>query len=105
MRLASKARVVVETVRDVTLILDDSCLLKLKDCLYASKFRKNLISVSSLCKLNYSLVFMKMNDPFICWGSLVDNLYCVTPLIFLPSNENYHILRKRKEHSINQTQL
>ena len=77
MRLASEVRVVVQAVRDLTLILDDSCLLKLKDCLYASKFRKNLISVSSLSKLNNSLVFMKMNDPFICSGSLVDNLYCV----------------------------
>ena len=28
--------------------------LVLKYCLYVSKSRKNLISVSSLCKLNYS---------------------------------------------------
>ena len=52
--LTSKVRIFVLVVREVTLILDDSCLLELKGCLYVTKFRKNLISVSSLCKLNYS---------------------------------------------------
>ena len=55
--LASKVRIVVQAVGDVTLILDESCLLELKDCLYVLEFRKNLISVTSLCKLNYSMVF------------------------------------------------
>ena len=45
-----------------------------------------------------------MNDLFICLGSLIDNLYRVIPLFFLPSNENYHISQKKKI-SINQTQL
>ena len=55
--LASKVRIVVQAVGDVTLILDESCLLELKGCLYVLEFRKNLISVTSLCKLNYSMVF------------------------------------------------
>ena len=76
----------MQTIGDVTIILYDSCLLELKDCLYVPKSRKNLISFSSLCKQNYSLafykkqVFIKMNDLFICLGSLVDNLYHVTSL-------------------------
>ena len=55
--LTSKVRIFVLVVREVTLILDDSCLLELKGCLYVTKFRKNLISVSSLCKLDYTVVF------------------------------------------------
>ena len=55
--LTSKVRIFVPVVREVTLILDDSCLLELKGCLYVTKFRKNLISVSSLCKLDYTVVF------------------------------------------------
>ena len=100
----------MQAVRDVTLILDGSCLLELKDCLYVPKSRKNLISFSSLCKQNYSLafykkqVFIKMNDLFICLGSLVDNLYHVTSLFIQSSNENYHVSDNRKEPSINQTQ-
>ena len=46
-----------------------------------------------------------MNDLFICLGSLIDNLYHVTSLFFLSSNENYHISLKRKEPTINQTQI
>ena len=44
-------------MRDITLILDDSSFLELKDCHYIPKRRKNLILVSSLCKLNYSMAF------------------------------------------------
>ena len=73
--LAFEVRVIVQKVRDIALILDDSCLLELKNYLYVFfffYFRKNLILVSRLCKQNYSLVFnnkhvfIKMNDLFIC---------------------------------------
>ena len=83
-------------MRDVTLIFYDNSLLELKDCLYVLEFRKNLISVCSLCKLNYSFlfnnkqVFIKLNNLFICSGSLIDSVYHVIPLSVLPSNENYH---------------
>ena len=57
LKIASEARIVVKAMGDVTLILDDSCLLNLKDSLYVLKYMKNLILVSSSCKENYSLVF------------------------------------------------
>ena len=111
--LASKLRIVVQVVGDLILILDESCLLELKDCLYVLESRNNLISISSLCKLNCSmvfffhnkLVFIKLNGSLICLGSLVDHLYPLYPLFIFPSNENYHVSQKRKEPSINQTQL
>ena len=109
--LAFQARIVVQEVRDVAPILDNSCLLELKDCLYVLEYRKNLILVSNLCKLNYSMVLnnkqvcSKMNDLFICLESLLDNRYYVSPLSLLPSNENNHIPLKRKEISTNQTQF
>ena len=92
----------MQVVRNVALI-DDSCPLELKDCLYVSKSIKNLISVSSLCKLNYSMVFndetvfINMNNLFIFLGSLVDNIYQVSPLFVLLSNENYHISLQTKK--------
>ena len=46
-----------------------------------------------------------MNDSFICSILLIDSLYCVTPLSIFPSNENYHISRKRKEPNIKQTKF
>ena len=71
----------MEVVGDVTLILDDNCLLELKDCLYVPDSRKTLILVSSLCKQNYLFVFLynkqifsNLNDSFICSRSLIDNL-------------------------------
>ena len=107
--LASKARVVMQAVGDVTLIFSDNSLLTLKDCLYVPESKKNLILVSSLCKLNYSFlfnnkqVFIKLNNLFICSGSLIDSVYHVIPLSVLPINENYHISQKMKEPSTNQT--
>ena len=110
LNLASNERIVVQVVEDVTLILEMNCLLKLKNYLYIPKSRKNLILVSSLCKSNYIVFFnnqviIKMNDLFICSGSLVDNLYHMTLLSLFPSNENNHISLKRKEPNTNQTYL
>ena len=105
--LASKARIVVQAIGHATFILDDSFFLEFKDCLYVLESRKNLISVSSLCKLNYSMVFynkhvfINLNDSFICFGLLINNLYCVTSLSNLLSNENYHNSLKRKKPIIN----
>ena len=105
--LTSKARVVVQAVTDVTLIFSISSFLVLKDCLYVPKSRTNLIYISSLYKLNYLFlvnnkhVFIKLNNSFICSQSLIDSLYHISPLSIFPTNENYHISRKRKEPSTN----
>ena len=40
--MTSVARIVVQVVRDVTLILENNKHLELKDCLYVPEFRKNL---------------------------------------------------------------
>ena len=53
LKIASEARIVMKAMGDVTLILDDSCLLKLKDCLYVFESRKNLILVSNFCNRVY----------------------------------------------------
>ena len=100
----------MQAIGDVTLILENNCLLELKDCIYILESRKNLILVSNICKLNYLVFFnqqviIKMNVLFICSRSLVDNFYNVTPLSLLPSDENNHISPKRKEPNTNQTQI
>ena len=94
------------------LILDNNYVLEHKDYLYVPKSSKDLIMVSSLCKLNYLVffflnkrVFIKLHDSFIYSRSLIDNLYHVSLLSILPSNENYNVSYKRKKLSTNQTQL
>ena len=92
----------------------DKCLL-LKDCLYVPSIRRNLISVSSLVRDGYSVLFndyviIKLNKRFICSGTLMDNLYIINPVSpSLQQNElnNTNVLPcKRKEPSqMNQTYL
>lgn len=59
LNLASNAKIVMQAMGDATFILKNNCLLELKDCLYVLKSRKDFISVSSLCKSNYSVFFNK----------------------------------------------
>ena len=59
--------------------------LLLKDCLYVPSIRRNLISVSSLVKDGYSVLFndyviINLNKSFICYSTLVDNLYIINPI-------------------------
>ena len=85
----------------------DRCLL-LKECLYVPSIIRNLISVSSLVKDEYSVLFndsiiIKLNKRFICSGTLMDNLYIINPVSpSLQQNElnNTNVLPcKRKEPS------
>ena len=62
----------------------DRCLL-LKGCLYVPCIIRNLISVSSLVKDGYSVLFndsiiIKLNKRFIYSGTLMDNLYTINPV-------------------------
>ena len=89
--------------------------LLLKDCLYVPYIRRNLISVSSLVKDGYSILFndsviIKLNKRFICSGTLIDNLYIinhVSPSLQQNELNNTNGLScKRKEPSqMNQTYL
>ena len=95
---------------DVTLVLENNKHLELKDCFYVLESRKNLISISSLIKLVYSIYFNKnvsftKNDSFICLGILVDKLFHTTPISLLFVVENNHVSLKRKIPSTNHTYL
>ena len=84
--LASSERITMQALGDITLVLEIKCLLKLKNCLYVPKFRKNPILASSLNKWNYSVYFNKEliignNNSFIFLDPLVDNLYHITPFL------------------------
>ena len=83
----------MQAMRDITLLLENNKHLELKDFLYASKFRNNLISISSLNKSYYLVcsnknVFIRKNGSFICLGILVDNFFCITPISLLSIVEN-----------------
>ena len=86
--LSSNVRIDVQAMRDVTLILGSNCYLKLKNCLYVPKSRKNLISISNLNKYDYSVYFnkrflLKKYNSFISSSPLVDHLYLITPISLL----------------------
>ena len=79
------------------------------DCLFVPDSRKNLISVSKLCNDNYSISFnktyvsiMKENEVVTC-GTLMNNLYHIDCVVIQVDNVENSL--KRKEPSINQTQL
>lgn len=57
--LVFAARIAMEVVEDVTLILENNKYLELKDFLYLPKSRKNFISFSTLNKLDYLIYFNK----------------------------------------------
>ena len=106
--MAFIASIVVQAVGDVTLVLEKNKHLELKGCLYIPEYIKNLISVSSLNKSDYSIyfnknVFIRNNDSFICWGILVDNLFHITLISLLSVVENNHVSLRRKIPNINQT--
>ena len=110
---ATKEAVVV--VGDYYLNFGTNRYLLLKDCLYVPSIRRNLISVSSMVKDGYSVLFndsviIKLNKRFIYSGTLMDNLYIinlVSPSLQQNELNNTNVLPcKRKEPSqMNQTYL
>lgn len=57
--LVFAARIAMEVVEDVTLILENNKYIELKDFLYLLESRKNFISFSTLNKLDYLVYFNK----------------------------------------------
>ena len=95
--LTSNASTIVKLVEDVTIVLENKYLLKLKDCLFVPRSKRNLILVFSLNKWNHLVylnkeVIIRKNNLFICLGTLVDNLYHKPLLLF------YFVLRIIKFH-------
>lgn len=50
-------------------------------------------------------ILIKVFLSFICWGSLVDSLFCIIHISFLPCTGNYQVSLKKKVPSTNQTYL
>ena len=113
--MGNATKVAAVTVGDCYLNFGRDIYLLLNDCLYVPSIRRNLISVSSLVKDGYSVLFndsviIKLNKRFICSGTLMDNFYIINPISpSLQQNElnNTNVFPcKRKEPSqMNQTYL
>ena len=113
--MGNDTKVATVAVGDYYLNFGRERYLLLKDCLYVPSIRRNLISVSSLVKDGYSILFndsviIKLNKRFICSSTLMDNVYIINPVSpSLQQNElnNTNVLPcKRKEPSqMNQTYL
>ena len=104
LKMASLASISIIAVGDLSLSFSNNSVLVLHDCLFVPDSRNNLISVSKLCNDSYSISFnktyvsiMKENEVVTC-GTLVNNLYHIDCVDVEKS-------LKRKEPSINQTQL
>ena len=115
LHMGNATKVATIIVGDYYLNFGRDRYLLLKYCLYVPSIRRNLISVSSLVKVGYSVLFhdyviIKLNKTFIYSGTLMDNLYIINPICpSLQQNElnNTNVLPcKRKEPSqMNQTYL
>ena len=113
--MGNATKVVAVAVEDYYLDFGLDKYLLLKDCLYVPSVRRSLISVSSLVRDGYSVLFndyviIKLNKRFIFSGTLMDNIYIIKPLsLSLQQNElnNTNVFPcKRKEPSqMNQTYL
>jgi len=81
LRVGNDLAVVVESVGDVSIVLDSGFELVLKNTFYVPSFRRNFISISLLDKLGFSFTFdsrkisMVLNTQVIGYGILVDGLY------------------------------
>ena len=109
LKMDSSASIPVIAIGDLSLSFSNNSVLVLRDCLFVPYSRKNLISVSKLCNDNYSISFnktyvsiMKKNEVVTC-GTFVNNLYHIDCVVIQVDNVEKSL--KRKEPSINQTQL
>ena len=113
--MGNATKVTAIAVGDYYLNFGKDRYLLLKDCLYVPSIRRNLISVSSLVKNGYSILFndsiiIELNKIFICSGTLMDNIFIinhVSPSLQQNELNNTNVLPcKRKEPSqMNQTYL
>ena len=109
LKMASSASISVIDVGDLSLSFSNNSVLVLHDCLFVLDSRNNLISVSKFCNDSYSISFnktyvsiMKENEVVTC-GTLVNILYHIHYVVIQVDNVEKSL--KRKEPSINQTQL
>ena len=80
--MGNATKVAAVAVGDYYLNISRDIYLLLKDCLYIPSIRRNLISVSSLVKDGYSILFndyviIRLNKIFIYSSTLMDNLYII----------------------------
>ena len=95
------ARIAMQAIGDVTLVLENNKHLELKDYFYVLDSSKILVLVSSINKSNYLVyfnknVFIRKKVSFICSGMLVDNPFCIIVISLFPTIENNHVSLKRK---------
>ena len=109
LKMDSSASISVIVVKDLGLSFSNNPVLVLHDCLFVPDSRKNLISISKLCNYSYSVSFnktyvsiMKENEVATC-VKLMNNLYHIDCVVIQVDNVEKPL--KRKELSINQTQL
>ena len=99
LKMTSSTSILVIVVGDLSLNFSNNLVLFLHDFLFVRGSRKNLISVS----FNKTYVsIMKENEVLTC-GTLVNNLYHIDCVVIQVDNVEKSL--KRKEPSINQTQL
>ena len=91
--MGNDTKVVAVAVGDYYLNFGRDRYLLLKECLYVPSIIRNLILVSSLVKDGYSVLFndyviIKLNKRFICFSTLMNNLYIIKPVsLSLQQNE------------------
>ena len=107
LKLGNGELISVKAIGLVVLLFDNNRTLCLEDCLFVLDFKRNLVSVSCLVEHGLTLQFnssvsIRSRSSFICFGSLMNNLYFLSPLSYdinvieIVENEHNHLTKKRK---------
>ena len=87
LKLGNRELISIKAIGPVVLFFENNRNLCLEDCLFASDFKRNLVSVSFLVEHGLivqfnSSVSIGSKSSFICSGDLMNNLYFLSPLSY-----------------------
>jgi hypothetical protein len=110
LQVDNRAKVWAEVVREITLCFDLDRILILKDVLYVSIFKKNLISVAKLMDHDYSVSFhsgiiISRNRNFIYSGNIYGNLFHLNLISHQINNIEIELTSKKRKTMTNESYL
>ena len=107
LKLGNEVLISVKAIGPIVLIFENNRTLCLEDCLFATDFKRNLVSINCLVEHGLTIQFnssvsIRSKSFFICFGDLMNDLYFLSPLSYdinaieIVDNEHNHLAKKRK---------
>lgn len=112
LRVGTENLVLALVVRVIKLYFGNKIFL-LRDFFYVPELNRNLVSISSLIKHSYSVIFNESvsvykNNVLICYGTKENNLYKITPNVNSLLNTEFisdELILKRVKLDVNKTYI